>query len=301
MVELARAVTHELPDAKPQREEKMRLALAGWSLGADGAIQVLKAHQSDIDELYWFDPPFLVAESNRNFLQGWLSKQGPRGPMFLRLMGGTENETFFRLRNALAKHVKHGNNVTLMVPHRFWENSRAYRLAISVPPPSPLALGSFPESISCAGTSSRFGCEAAPTDLSTDTGVFLSRITRLGVEIIGKDSAGNQPEIKPMQTRLGLAELKGLLRFSFRSPIEDKANIGSPDPLYGSNGFTLARLKQELERIAIGTSKFDDTIRHRWAIAGGIYPDGTPSVPTTGPSFRGFLQMCLMQGRFPRQ
>ena len=300
MQELARAVTYALPVAKPVRADKMRLALTGWSYGALGAIRVLKAHGGDVDELYWSDPPDKVADANRHHLQRWLSNQGSRGPRFLRLMGGTENETFFRLGNDLAKHVKHGNSVTSIVPHRFWESSADYQLAVSVPPPSRLAFGAFPEPISCAGTSPRFGCEPARTDLSTDTGVYLSRITGTGAEVIGKDSAGKQRG-NPLPTRLGLAELKGLLRFSFRSPIVDKINIGSPEPLYGSNGFTLARLKQELERIAIGTRKFDDTIRHRWAIAGGVYyPDGTPSVPTTGPSFRGFLQMCLMKGRFPR-
>jgi hypothetical protein len=300
MQELARTVRYSLSVKKRARTRQMRLALVGWSRGARGAIRVLDAHRSDIDELYWSDPPKGVVDQSRRTLQAWLSQPGPRGPRFLRLLGGTENASFFNLRDDLAKrHVKGDNQVTAMVPRRFWQTSSAYRLAITVPPPSTLAGGPFPESISCAGASSGVDCATGDTALSTDTGVFLSKTTKDGVEIIGKDQSGKQPE-RPMQTRLSLAELKGLLRFSFHSPIVNKHNIGAQEPLYRKNGFTVAKLKREFERITIGTDKFSDTARHRWAIAGGMYPEtGTPAVPTAGPSFHGFLQMCLMQGSFP--
>jgi hypothetical protein len=309
MEALARAVIERLPPEKRKLEVKeMRLAVAGWSFGATGAIQVLKAHANDVDEFYWFDPPTEVANSgaNRGFLQTWLSRQGSRGPRLLRLMGGIENETFFRLRNGrngLAKHVKHDNNVSTMVPHRFWENSNSYKLAISVPPPLPKVLQPFPESISCSSTSlGQTGCEVASTSLSDDTGVFLSKIEPgVGVVIVGKDRAGKRHE-PPLPSPLSLSELKGLLRFAFLSgPQSAPPNLRSEKPLYegtGSKRWTLGRLKQELEKIALGSF---NGFRHMWTIVGGVYPDGTPSIPTNGPSFRGFLQMCLMEGKFPKR
>lgn len=297
---------------------QMRLAVAGWSFGASGAIKVLAAHPKDVDELYWFDPEKAVARNsaNWNVLERWLSGKGSRGPRFLRLMGGNENLTFSTLRRALVPHAKHFNVVQTMVADRFWQNSPSYRLAISVPPiPVPrstAARGRFPEPISCSSGRARRGeCEAASTPLSRDTGVFLSQVAHnKGVQIVGKDRGGGQREVR--RSNLSLAELKGLLRFAFRSSKKRKEkndwNIGSSQPLYESQGWNLAKLIGELERIAIGDNKFDDTTRHRWAVAGGKFagPDGTPEGPRDDPDpfdldhFQGFLQMCLADGTFPK-
>ncbi len=294
MRSLRRAVHADELSAKQKVQElpaTFRVCVSGFSRGADIASELLLQQQASVDEFYWLDPS-AKALQNAAGIQGWVGGNDKRR---LRLIGTTLNGQMHQLAN---QHNLPATRVSAM-PETNFRRSEIYKAAVSVPIHTTSIA--FPEAFHPSSNT------APPPkgSLSDATGIFLVSdgneskspfVPR--VTIISRDLQ-NRPVQPPVVVAFTPEEIAGKARFGMLN-VDGKKPPGSG--VFGERleGPRKLKLQQFVDRFLIGEildpNGAGNGSVHQWATVGGLGP-GSPS-PRSG--FKGFFQICLEGGDFPK-
>ena len=291
MTALRRAVHADELGKAEELQPAFRVAVSGFSHGADTAANLLSQQPASIDEFYWMDPG-QDGMSKSSDVQAWVQGNGTRR---LRLIGTTVNAFMHSLANQLAAL---GSRVNAMPPTDF-RKSAIYKAAVGIPIHTTSIP--FPEKFQDAADPS----PPPPGSLSDATGIFLVRDNGSGTDprltlqvrsLTGKPDT-NEADLEALFTAEEIAGKArfGMLNADRKNPPPGATPFG--ERLHGPKGRTLIEF---VRRFATGEildlRNVGDGSIHQWAAVGGL--GGGGASPRQG--FIGFFQSSLERGDFPK-
>lgn len=285
-----------------------RLALAGFSYGANRALDAWYANKNRIDELYLMDPPknqndpifgrFLGDVAN---IKGWLQQDARHGnnrKKKLRMIGGINQQLLLALANqinpqwlSLLEKSRPANVWTLPTHIEFWNGNgrdEIYSRA-QLPPTLPIDLKDPKDPLSFKTPPERFDLVADRTavksNLSRDSWLFLRNESVNSVQLDVYEPGSNQGRIAQLSLEASHCEIAGFVR-SFWWMDKDSKHFGEP--------IKTKELALELEKFVkekINTN-IGYNLRHQWSLVGGLKDS------SRGVQFEGHLYLCLRDSNF---
>jgi len=274
MLALRRALhADEVDQQVDELPPNFRVALGGFSRGADTAAELLAQQPQAVDEFYWFDPG-LNGLNMSGDVQNWAQGNSTRR---LRLIGTTVNQRLHQL----AKQLSGLGSRVLAMPEPNFRRSEIYKSAVAVPVHSTQLK--FPETFQSASDPAA----PPPGSLSAATSLFL----------VSDNGSATEPQVllarrpppsggKPIHVFLTAEEIAGKLRFgALNNRSRRVAQEGMAHFIQGPGSIEI----YEKEHAGDGCV-------HQWSVVGG-FRNGSASASRVG--FRGFLHTCLEGADFP--
>ncbi|HZS38663.1 MAG TPA: hypothetical protein VFF06_17650 [Polyangia bacterium] len=239
-----------------------RLALAPYSSAGGAAFGSLVRNQSDIDELYLFDPNLF--RSKTKLIGDWLKAKAGRK---LRMVGEGENHAAM-----LQLKAQQPSDAVTAYPSRanYWQTSNLYRGAIRVHVKTRTGRLAV-QPISRSG--------AAKSELTDATGIYVFS-DAAAVDLVLVDENGGKA------TTFADCSAEEATFFLLASWVKNKSTIQK-----GDFAAWIATLKDPIKNA--------HNIRHQWPVVGGIASnDEDADSADRGAAFKGYLQLFLEKSGF---